>query len=179
MYWQNNKRRRNSHCRDRVHYAVSDTTPESTPKGWNASHVCRWSIAAGKRPVPFRTRKLSLHTLMVLQPGGCGRVSHRRHQTTKTQQNTTKKRTVYHRPLLFSFYQPSRPVEGLICKAKSTAEGYGGESLGGLTSCHRPTTWQGCPELSMQSRAIELFLLPPHCLSCSSHRFQHRPPRGR
>lgn len=52
----------------------------------NASHVCRWSIAAGKRPVPFRTRKLSLHTLMVLQPGGCGRVSHRRHQTT----NTTK-----------------------------------------------------------------------------------------
>ncbi|MDK8524846.1 hypothetical protein, partial [Corynebacterium sp. MSK150] len=25
---------------------------------------------------------LSLHTLMVLQPGGCGRVSHRRHQTT-------------------------------------------------------------------------------------------------
>ena len=50
----------------------------------NASHVCRWSIAAGKRPVPFRTRKLSLHTLMVLQPGGCGRVSHRRHQTTKT-----------------------------------------------------------------------------------------------
>ena len=50
----------------------------------NASHVCRWSIAAGKRPVPFRTRKLSLHTLMVLQPGGCGRVSHRRHQTTIT-----------------------------------------------------------------------------------------------
>ena len=97
----------------------------------------------------------------------------------KTQQNTTKKRTVYHRPLLFAFYQPSRPVEGLICKAKSTAEGYGGESLGGLTSCHRPTTWQGCPELSMQSRAIELFLLPPHCLSCSSHRFQHRPSRSR
>jgi len=70
-------------------------------------------------------------------------------------------------------------VEGLICKAKSTAEGYGGESLGGLTSCHRPTTWQGCPELSMQSRAIELFLLPPHCLSCSSHRFQRRPSRSR
>ena len=51
-------------------------------EGVCASHVCRWSIAAGKRPVPFRTRKLSLHTLMVLQPGGCGRVSHRRHQTT-------------------------------------------------------------------------------------------------
>lgn len=153
--------------------------PDTHEEGNNVLKVCRWSIAAGKRPVPFRTRKLSLHTLMVLQPGGCGRVSHRRHQTTKTQQNTTKKRTVYHRPLLFAFYQPSRPVEGLICKAKSTAEGYGGESLGGLTSCHRPTTWQGCPELSMQSRAIELFLLPPHCLSCSSHRFQHRPSRSR
>mgnify|MGYP006873854060 CR=1 FL=1 len=124
MCWQKTTKTRNSHCRDRVHYAVSDTTPESTPKGWNASYVCRWSIAAGKRPVPFRTRKLSLHTLMVLQPGGCGRVSHRRHQTTKTQQNTNKKkRTVYHRPLLFAFYQPSRPVEGLICKARSTALG--------------------------------------------------------
>ena len=149
-----------------------------TQEGWVcASHVCRWSIAAGKRPVPFRTRKLSLHTLMVLHPGGCGRVSHRRHQTTK-QQNTNKKRTAHHRPLL-SFYQPSQPVEGLICKARSTAEGYGGESLGGLTSCLRPPTWQGCLELSMQSRAIELFLLPPHCLSWSCQRFQHRPPRSR
>ena len=75
-----------SHCRDRVHYAVSDTTPRHPKKKGIVLKVCRWSIAAGKRPVPFRTRKLSLHTLMVLQPGGCGRVSHRRHQTT----NTTK-----------------------------------------------------------------------------------------
>ena len=119
--------------------------PDTHEEGNNVLKDCRWSIAAGKRPVPFRTRKLSLHTLMVLQPGGCGRVSHRRHQTTKTQQNTTKKRTVYHRPLLFAFYQPSRPVEGLICKAKSTAEGYGGESLGGLTSCHRPQRGKGAP----------------------------------
>ncbi len=59
---------------------------------------------------------------MVLQPGGCGRVSHRRHQTTQTQQNTTKKRTAHHRPLL-SFYQPTQLVEGLICKARSTALG--------------------------------------------------------
>ena len=60
--------------------------PDTHEEGNNVLKVCRWSIAAGKRPVPFRTRKLSLHTLMVLQPGGCGRVSHRRHQTT----NTTK-----------------------------------------------------------------------------------------
>ena len=117
MCWQNNKNKKQQicHCRDRVHYAVSDTTPEHPLKreGNNVLKVCRWSIAAGKRPVPFRTRKLSLHTLMVLQPGGCGRVSHRRHQTTKTQQNTTKKRTVYHRPLLFAFYQPSQLVEAV------------------------------------------------------------------
>src|SRR5699024_4097982 len=31
-------------------------------------------IAWGKRPVPFRTRKLRLTAPMVLQPGGCGRV---------------------------------------------------------------------------------------------------------
>ena len=62
-----------------------------------------------------------------------------------TQQNTTKKRTVYHRPLLFAFYQPSRPVEGLICKARSMAEGYGGESRGGLTSCLRPQRGKGAP----------------------------------
>src|SRR5699024_2973244 len=33
-------------------------------------------IAWGKRPVPFRTRKLSLTAPMVLQPGGCGIVGH-------------------------------------------------------------------------------------------------------
>ena len=36
-------------------------------------------IAAGKRPVPFRTRKLRLPAPMVLHPPGCGRVGHRRH----------------------------------------------------------------------------------------------------
>jgi hypothetical protein len=35
-------------------------------------------LASGKRPVPFRTRKLSLIAPMVLQPKGCGRVGHRR-----------------------------------------------------------------------------------------------------
>src|SRR5947208_8873576 len=36
-------------------------------------------MAEGKRPVPFRTRKLSPPALMVLHPPGCGRVRHRRH----------------------------------------------------------------------------------------------------
>src|SRR5687767_54928 len=35
-------------------------------------------IAWGKRPVPFRTRKLRPTAPMVLHPGGCGRVGHRR-----------------------------------------------------------------------------------------------------
>ena len=70
----------------RVHYAVTDTTHPnchndisiliititSTPK------MCRWLIAAGKRPVPFRTRKLSPPAPMVLLPGGSGRVGYRR-----------------------------------------------------------------------------------------------------
>ena len=78
-------------------------------EGVCASHVCRWSIAAGKRPVPFRTRKLSLHTLMVLQPGGCGRVSHRRHQTTQQNTETTKKETVNPpSPSLFTFCRNRR-----------------------------------------------------------------------
>src|SRR3954462_5579280 len=35
-------------------------------------------IAWGKRPVPSRTRKLRPTAPMVLHPGGCGRVGHRR-----------------------------------------------------------------------------------------------------
>src|SRR5690625_1238294 len=41
-------------------------------------HVVTVVIAWGKRPVPFRTRKLRPTAPMVLHPGGCGRVGHRR-----------------------------------------------------------------------------------------------------
>lgn len=37
--------------------------------------------AVGSRPVPFRTRKLSLPAPMVLHLGGCGRVGHCRHHS--------------------------------------------------------------------------------------------------
>lgn len=37
-------------------------------------------FAAGSRPVPFRTRKLSLSAPMVLHSGGCGRVGRCRHE---------------------------------------------------------------------------------------------------
>ena len=41
-------------------------------------------IAWGKRPVPFRTRKLRPTAPMVLHPGGCGRVGHRRNIITRS-----------------------------------------------------------------------------------------------
>ena len=41
-------------------------------------------IAWGKRPVPSRTRKLRPTAPMVLHPGGCGRVGHRRNIITRS-----------------------------------------------------------------------------------------------
>ena len=53
--------------------------------------VCRWLMAAGKRPVPFRTRKLSPPAPMVLHSGGCGRVGYRRPNNFKhSTPHTTK-----------------------------------------------------------------------------------------
>ena len=64
---------------------------ETTPRNWNIplwGCVWFWSgwlsrrvtavIASRKRPVPFRTRKLSSIAPMVLHSGGCGRVGRRR-----------------------------------------------------------------------------------------------------
>src|SRR5690606_35548216 len=74
----------------RVHCTVPETRTTTTPHpGWptptkgvrtvlveldNVTAV----IASGKRPVTFRTRKLSLTAPMVLHRGRCGRVGHRR-----------------------------------------------------------------------------------------------------
>ena len=49
-------------------------------------------MAKGKRPAPFRTRKLSLSAPMVLQVGTCGRVGHRR--TYKTPRGASVPRGV-------------------------------------------------------------------------------------
>ena len=43
-------------------------------------HRVTAAIAVGKRPAPFRTRKLSPPAPMVLHPNQCGRVGHRRTQ---------------------------------------------------------------------------------------------------
>ena len=71
------------------------TTPQPHPQQTGAGHVVTTDfptpgqpgkcgtrvtavIAWGKRPVPSRTRKLRPTAPMVLHPGGCGRVGHRR-----------------------------------------------------------------------------------------------------
>ena len=59
-----------THCHNDISILIITIT--STLK------MCRWLIAAGKRPVPFRTRKLSPPAPMVLLPGGSGRVGYRR-----------------------------------------------------------------------------------------------------
>ena len=104
-------------CTNKKHTHVFASTMQyltqhrSTPehKSSAAPKVCRWSIATGKRPDPFRTRKLSLPALMVLQPGGCGRVSYRRHKTTKTTQYT-RRSTTHHKGNAPSFRLSGGPA---------------------------------------------------------------------
>ena len=71
-----------------VHCAVSGTAPCARPPWCCGGCVaCVVSLclsvvsAVGSRPVPFRTRKLSLPAPMVLHLGGCGRVGHCRHHS--------------------------------------------------------------------------------------------------
>ena len=79
-----------------VHYTVPEpptpghTTspgpPKHPPPGgsyWDRFDPVTAAIAEGKRPAPFRTRKLSPPAPMVLHPPGCGRVGHRRTPTRK------------------------------------------------------------------------------------------------
>ena len=62
-------------------------------------------MAAGKRPVPFRTRKLSPPAPMVLLPGGSGRVGYRR--PNNFTQSTRCKHHAYSG--CFSYPQPVNP----------------------------------------------------------------------
>ena len=67
------------------------TTMRSTTNPPNPSSTVLWGLARstrlaavmawGKRPEPFRTRKLSPTAPMVLHLGGCGRVGHHRNTT--------------------------------------------------------------------------------------------------
>ena len=63
----------------RVHtYQETNPVPGTTSSYGSVVHRVTAAIAAGKHPVPSRTRKLSLPAPMVLQPRGCGRVGRRR-----------------------------------------------------------------------------------------------------
>ena len=67
-----------------IQYLTHHNTP-NTSTHVSTLILCRWSTAAGKRPDPFRTRKLSPPTPMVLHPEECGRVGNRRPTTTQIQ----------------------------------------------------------------------------------------------
>lgn len=63
----------------RINRPPHPTTPTHRGTGQGPrGHRVTAAIAAGKHPVPYRTRKLSLPAPMVLQPRGCGRVGRRR-----------------------------------------------------------------------------------------------------
>ena len=69
-------------------------------------------MAAGKRPVPFRTRKLSPPAPMVLPPGGSGRVGYRRPNnfTQAPAVSTRSQRVLCHiRPLVTHRDHPAGP----------------------------------------------------------------------
>ena len=62
------------------------------------------AMAQGRRPDPFRTRKLRPGTAMVLHPEGCGRVARRRTQTSQGGDTTSV-------PPPFSTYPDKRHVD--------------------------------------------------------------------
>ena len=64
--------------------------PHPTPRHQGAGARVTAVIAWGKRPVPFRTRKLRPTAPMVLHPGGCGRVGHRRNTIKRSRAPTTR-----------------------------------------------------------------------------------------
>ncbi len=73
----------------RVHYTVPEIRATTQQNNVHVVQTVKIStnvtatIAKGKHPDPFRTRKLSLSAPMVLQPRGCGRVGRRRTTTTR------------------------------------------------------------------------------------------------
>src|SRR6195952_5823498 len=96
----------------RVHCAVLKTReplyPPTATGRIRTEHLHRVTAvtARGKRPVPFRTRKLSLSAPMVLHPPGCGRVGRRRN----TIPNRGSSREIVDGPL-FGVSLPSAPKD--------------------------------------------------------------------
>jgi hypothetical protein len=87
--------------------------PHHTPNGVaGAGRRVTAVIAWGKRPVPFRTRKLRPTAPMVLHPGGCGRVGHRRTTITARPRHHVSGPSLINtrfRPTRFPLAQPAGP----------------------------------------------------------------------
>ncbi len=80
MWFPTNKPRfdgRNQQLNNNTTVVTPDFPPHAPGRRGCGARVTA-VIAWGKRPVPFRTRKLRPTAPMVLHPGGCGRVGHRR-----------------------------------------------------------------------------------------------------
>ena len=88
-------------------------------------HRVTAAIAAGKHPVPSRTRKLSLPAPMVLQSRGCGRVGRRR--TTLRRRATRKGR-----PSVICAPLPTNPPQARARSHFSTSTGPRGTAGAGL-----------------------------------------------
>jgi hypothetical protein len=102
------------------------------------------AIAEGKRPVPFRTRKLSPPAPMVLHSTGCGRVGHRRTQhlrmplTTRGQGHSafeTNTNTTVFTPFVELNAQASTPAPPIPSLAIRTARPL---ASGPRTRAHSP-----------------------------------------
>src|SRR3954468_9725325 len=90
------------------------------PRVWLFDVVDRVTavIAEGKRPVPFRTRKLSSPAPMVLHPRGCGRVGHRR--------TSLHSRAAPHGVALPAFHGPSAAERARFSQERCCMEDYSG-----------------------------------------------------
>ena len=98
-------------------------------------------MAAGKRPVPFRTRKLSPPAPMVLPPGGSGRVGYRR-------PNNFTQSTRYTTPPLRS---GCFTMSGLCVDAQGSVGSVPGPHSALRTTTHAPT--MGAHQRKPASRA--------------------------
>ena len=67
---------------DSVHHPVPKPPARPAPQGLDNRRFAA-AMARGRRPVPFRTRKLRPCTAMVLHPTECGRVARRRNTRTR------------------------------------------------------------------------------------------------
>jgi len=78
------------HPRERSWRAGESNKRPLVPTVEKQLHNVTAVIAKGKRPVPFRTRKLSPSAPMVLHPPGCGRVGRRRTHIPQKGRNHTR-----------------------------------------------------------------------------------------